>query len=129
VRTTDLGRLDPDGFLWIEGRADDAILRGGFKVFPGEIVDVLRAHDDVVDAGATGVPDDRLGAVPVAAVELRPGSGLTEAELLAYLRDNLAGYKVPARVRVVATLPRTPSMKVSQPALAELFTTRTGGQS
>jgi long-chain acyl-CoA synthetase len=129
VRTTDLGRLDPDGFLWIEGRADDAILRGGFKVFPGEIVDVLRAHDDVVDAGATGVPDDRLGAVPVAAVELRPGSELTEAEILAHLQDHLAGYKVPARVRVVAALPRTPSMKVSQPALAELFETHVGGQS
>ena len=121
VRTTDVARIDDDGFLWIDGRSDDAILRGGFKVFPGEIVDVLRVHPAVRDAGVTGIEDERLGAVPVGAVELRAGATVTEAELEDHVRQRLASYKVPTEVRIVDALPRTPSMKVSQPQLRELF--------
>jgi acyl-CoA synthetase (AMP-forming)/AMP-acid ligase II len=121
VRTTDIARIDADGFLWIDGRSDDAIVRGGFKVFPGEIVDVLRAHPAVRDAGVTGIDDERLGAVPVAAVELRDGATVTGEELENHVRQQLASYKVPTEVRVVDSLPRTPSMKVSQPELRELF--------
>ena len=121
VHTTDIGRLDRDGFLWIDGRADDAILRGGFKVFPAEIADALRSHPAVRDAGATGLPDPRLGAVPVAAVELKAGAEVDEDELLDHLRANLARYKVPTRIRIVDSLPRTPSLKVVQPALRALF--------
>jgi acyl-CoA synthetase (AMP-forming)/AMP-acid ligase II len=121
VRTTDIARIDADGFLWIDGRSDDAIVRGGFKVFPGEIVEVLRAHPAVRDAGVTGIDDERLGAVPVAAVELREGATVTEQELEDHVRQQLASYKVPTEVRVVDALPRTPSMKVSQPELRELF--------
>jgi long-chain acyl-CoA synthetase len=123
VRTTDVARIDEDGFLWIEGRSDDAILRGGFKVFPGEIVDVLRTHPAVRDAGVVGIDDERLGAVPVAAVELREGSTVTEDELEAHMRQRLAGYKVPSELLIVDALPRTPSMKVSQPQLRDLFVT------
>jgi acyl-CoA synthetase (AMP-forming)/AMP-acid ligase II len=121
VRTTDVARIDAEGFLWIEGRSDDAILRGGFKVFPSEIVDVLRTHPAVRDAGVVGVDDERLGAVPVAAVELREGAMVTQDELEAHMRQRLSGYKVPCEVRIVDALPRTPSMKVSQPQLRELF--------
>jgi acyl-CoA synthetase (AMP-forming)/AMP-acid ligase II len=121
IRTTDVARIDDDGFLWIEGRSDDAIVRGGFKVFPDEIVDVLRSHEAVLDAGVTGIDDERLGAVPVAAVELRHGADVTEADLSVFLRERLPSYKVPTALRVVDTLPRTPSMKVSQPGLRELF--------
>ena len=60
--TTDVAWIDDDGFVWIEGRSDDAIVRGGFKVFPKEITDVLRSHREVLDAGVTGIDDDRLGA-------------------------------------------------------------------
>ena len=70
VRTTDLGRVDADGFLFVDGRTDDVIIRGGFKVTPADIVTVLRSHPAVRDAGVTGMPDERLGAVPVGAVEL-----------------------------------------------------------
>jgi acyl-CoA synthetase (AMP-forming)/AMP-acid ligase II len=121
VRTTDIARIDDDGFLWIEGRSDDAIVRGGFKVFPGEIVDALRAHPSVRDAGAVGIDDDRLGAVPVAAVELRAGASATEEELEDHLRLQLKSYQLPTELRIVDSLPRTPSMKVSQPRLRELF--------
>ncbi len=121
VRTTDVARIDDDGFLWIEGRSDDAIVRGGFKVFPCEIVDALRTHPAVLDAGVTGLDDDRLGAVPVAAVELRTGSTASEDELEDHVRQRLASYKVPAEIRIVDALPRTPSMKVSQPGVRALF--------
>jgi acyl-CoA synthetase (AMP-forming)/AMP-acid ligase II len=121
VRTTDIARIDADGFLWIEGRSDDAIVRGGFKVFPGEIVDALRAHPAVRDAGVTGIDDDRLGAVPVAAVELRAGTSVTEDELEDHLRLHLKSYQLPTELRIVDALPRTPSMKVSQPQLRGLF--------
>jgi len=123
VRTTDVARIDDDGFLWIEGRSDDAIVRGGFKVFPGEIVEILRSHPAVLDAGVAGIDDERLGAVPVAAVELRGGADVTEHELAAFLREQLPAYKVPTALRIVDALPRTPSMKVSQPDLRSLFVT------
>lgn len=123
VRTTDLGRVDEDGFLFVDGRADDVIVRGGFKIVPSTITAALRAHPAVRDAGATGIKNERLGAVPVAAVELRDGSSATESELLGWLRDRLPGYQVPARLIVVGELPRTPSMKVSQPGVRALFGT------
>ena len=121
IRTTDVARIDDDGFVWIEGRSDDAIVRGGFKVFPNEIADVLRSHAAVLDAGVTGIDDERLGAVPVAAVELRQGATITEDELFLFFRERLPSYKVPTSLRVVDSLPRTPSLKVSQPGLRELF--------
>jgi long-chain acyl-CoA synthetase len=121
VRTTDLGRVDADGFLFIDGRTDDVIVRGGFKVTPDDIVRVLRDHPSVHDAGVTGIPDERLGAVPVAAVELTSGADVTPDELLAYVRERVSRYQVPAHLVVVDALPRTPSLKVSQPELRKLF--------
>ncbi len=68
VDTGDLARVDADGFVWIEGRSGDVINRGGNKVFPEHVAEVLRLLPGVVDAGVVGVPDERLGAVPVAFV-------------------------------------------------------------
>jgi acyl-CoA synthetase (AMP-forming)/AMP-acid ligase II len=122
VRTTDLARLDAEGFLFLEGRADDAILRGGFKIAPGEVARALERHPAVREAAVVGLPDPRLGEVPAAAVELEPGAEAPgEEELLAFARERLAGYQVPVRIRVVQALPRTPSLKVSRPAVRELL--------
>jgi acyl-CoA synthetase (AMP-forming)/AMP-acid ligase II len=121
TRTTDLARLDEEGFLWIAGRADDAILRGGFKVFPGDVAAVLKQHPAVRDCGVTGIPDERLGAVPVAAVELAEGATADAAELMAHARAHLTAYQVPREILVVPALPRTASMKVSAPGVAALF--------
>ena len=126
VRTNDLAEIDADGFLFLRGRADDAIARGGFKVLPADIARVLLQHPAVQDAGVVGLPDPRLGAVPAAAVELRPGASVTEAQLLSFLRERLVAYQIPTQVKVVAELPRTPSLKVSQPMLRELFLPPTG---
>lgn len=122
TRTTDLVRIDEDGFIWLEGRADDVIIRGGFKVPAAAVADVLREHEAVLDASVIGLPDARLGAVPVAAVELRPGCGdVTPADLLALLRVRLPPYQVPVRILIADALPRTPSMKISQPGVAAMF--------
>jgi acyl-CoA synthetase (AMP-forming)/AMP-acid ligase II len=123
-RTTDLGRIDADGFVWITGRSDDAILRGGFKVMPADVVRVLVAHPAVREACVVGLPDPRLGQVPVAAVELCEGAEIDPQALRDFARTQLAAYQVPAEIRIVPALPRTPSLKVSQPEVRALFEPR-----
>jgi acyl-CoA synthetase (AMP-forming)/AMP-acid ligase II len=120
VRTNDIARMDTDGFLWIVGRADDAIIRGGFKIVPQTVEAVLRDHPAVTDAAVTGIPDERLGQVPVAAVTAR--QPITPEELDAWLRDRLAKYQIPVEIRVVDDLPRTTSLKVSKEGLRAMFT-------
>ena len=122
VRTSDRAVLDADRFLWIRGRADNAINRGGFKVQPDDVVKVLQEHPAVSEAAVVGVADRRLGQVPVAAIIVKPGlSPPPEAELDALVRARLMAYCAPVAYRFVADLPRTPSMKVSAPAVRELF--------
>jgi long-chain acyl-CoA synthetase len=126
IRTTDLARLDADGFLWIIGRADQAIIRGGFKVRPDDVRAALEAHPGVRGAAVIGVPDDRLGAVPVAVVELRPGPDAPSvADLVEHLSTRLAPYEVPTEIQVVDVLARTDSGKVDLGALQARFTTIT----
>ena len=121
IRTTDLARLDADGFLWIVGRADETILRGGMKVQP-DVVRVALERDPAVRAAAVvGLDDARLGQVPVAAVELRDGSATSPAELLEHARAHLAKYELPVEILVVDALPRTPSAKVELAGVRALF--------
>jgi acyl-CoA synthetase (AMP-forming)/AMP-acid ligase II len=112
VRTTDLARLDADGFLYILGRADQAIIRGGFKVHPDDIKAVLERHPSVRGAAVVSRQDQRLGAVPVAVVELRPDADpVSDLQLLDFAANSLARYELPAEIRVVEGLPRTESGK------------------
>lgn len=125
MRTSDLARIDADRFVWIEGRADDAIIRGGFKVQPETVKRVLETHPAVREAAVAGLPDPRLGEVPVAAVETEPGQPAPgPAELTALCRTHLTPYEVPAHIVVVDELPRTPSSKVSRVELLDLVRTR-----
>ncbi|GAB2851186.1 AMP-binding protein [Actinocorallia aurea] len=121
VRTTDLARLDEEGFLWIVGRADQTIIRGGFKVHPDQVRAVLERHPSVRAAAVLGVPDARLGEVPVAVVEARQGHPADAAALLADAASHLARYELPVRVVFVAALPRTASRKVDLPATRALL--------
>jgi acyl-CoA synthetase (AMP-forming)/AMP-acid ligase II len=122
IRTTDLGVLDQDGFLFIRGRADGAINRGGFKILPNEIEEVLLQHPGVQDAVVVGLPDARLGQIPAAAVEVkRGGSGPTADELREFARARLVAYKVPVSILIVDALPRSPSMKPLLPEVRALF--------
>ncbi|MEO5873758.1 MAG: fatty acid--CoA ligase family protein [Streptosporangiaceae bacterium] len=121
LRTGDLGRLDAEGFLWIEGRVSDMINRGGMKIVPQEVEEVLRQHPQVADACVAGVPDPRLGEVPVAWVRSAAGEKPEEADLRVFARESLAGYKVPVAVRFVDDFPRTEIGKVLRRSLVESF--------
>ncbi|MFC7672383.1 class I adenylate-forming enzyme family protein [Mycolicibacterium sp. GCM10028919] len=125
LRTTDLARLDADGFLWILGRADQAIIRGGFKVMPDDVRSALEAHAAVAGAAVVGRPDERLGETPVAMVELR--APITADELADHLRARLAHYEVPASIAVVDAIPRTPSGKPDLTAVRAHFADDLGG--
>jgi long-chain acyl-CoA synthetase len=117
TRTTDMARIDSDGFLWIIGRADQAIIRGGFKVMPDDVRKALESHPDVAGAAVVGHDDERLGETPVAMVELREPGSANAAALVDYLRTRLARYEIPTKIAIVDELPRTPSGK---PDLSEI---------
>lgn len=121
VTTSDLGRVDEDGFLYVHGRADDVIMRGGFKVAPQTVVTALCRHEAVSDAAVAGLPHPRLGQVPVAAVELRHGMSAAGDELREHCRGLLTPYEVPAEVVIVDELPRGPAMKVDRRQLLALL--------
>jgi len=121
IRTTDLAKVDDDGFLWILGRADQTILRGGFKVQPETIRSALEAHAAVRGASVFGIDDDRLGQVPVAMVELRAPGAVTADDLRAHLEPRLARYELPVAIVIVDTLPRTLSGKVDLAAARGQF--------
>jgi long-chain acyl-CoA synthetase len=106
LRTGDLGRVDADGFVWIDGRVSSMINRGGLKVFPDEVEEHLRAFAGVADAAVAGVPDERLGEVPWAFLVVDRGATIDADALRAWCRARMAGYKVPAGVTVVDALPR-----------------------
>jgi long-chain acyl-CoA synthetase len=126
LRTTDLAAIDDDGFLFIHGRADDAINRGGFKIPPAVIEDALLAHPAVDEASAVGVPDPRLGEVPAVAVTL--AGPASEEELMDYLAGRLTSYQRPVAVKVVDHLPRTPSLKISRALVREHYFSEPGAR-
>jgi len=111
-RTGDLGRLDEDGFLYIEDRKKDMIVSGGENIATPEVERVLYEHPDVVEAAVIGHADDRWGEVPHAFIVVRAGSALTAEDVAEFCRLRLAKFKVPAYTTIVAELPRTASGKV-----------------
>jgi acyl-CoA synthetase (AMP-forming)/AMP-acid ligase II len=121
--TGDLGRVDDEGFLWIEGRVSDMINRGGLKVFPEEVAEVIRLSPDVAECAVAGVPDDRLGEVPWAFVVPRDGATVDAEALDALCREHLAPYKIPVRFEPLDALPRN---EVGKVLLRELVSIASG---
>ncbi|MBR0728819.1 non-ribosomal peptide synthetase [Bradyrhizobium japonicum] len=122
-RTGDLGYLDADGYLFIVGRIKDVINRGGQKISPLEVEEVLLSHPAVLEAGVFAVPHQKLGENVAAVVVLRPNSEATPDQLRQFARKRLAAYKVPSLIRGVAALPKGASGKVKRNALADLIAT------
>ncbi|MBB4397894.1 non-ribosomal peptide synthetase [Bradyrhizobium sp. ERR14] len=120
-RTGDLGYLDADGYLFIVGRIKDVINRGGQKISPLEVEEVLLSHPAVLEAGVFAVPHEKLGENVAAVVVLRPDKEATSDQLRQFARKRLAAYKVPSLIRSVAALPKGGSGKVKRNALAELI--------
>ncbi|MBR0987495.1 non-ribosomal peptide synthetase [Bradyrhizobium liaoningense] len=120
-RTGDLGYLDADGYLFIVGRIKDVINRGGQKISPLEVEEVLLSHPAVLEAGVFAVPHPKLGENVAAVVVLRPDAEATSDQLRQFARKRLAAYKVPSLIRSVAALPKGGSGKVKRNALAGLI--------
>lgn len=122
LETGDLARIDTDGFVWIEGRAGILINRGGNKVFPEQVEEVLELSPAVAEAAVVGAPDERLGEVPVAFVVDAPGLlPAADAELVALCREHLVAYKVPVAFHHVPALPRTEVGKLRRPDIAAML--------
>jgi acyl-CoA synthetase (AMP-forming)/AMP-acid ligase II len=117
-RTGDEGMLDPDGYLFLTGRLKEQINRGGEKISPLEIDEVLLRHPAIAQAVAFAIPHDRLGEDIGAAVVLADGHQVTEAELKDYLRQHLAPFKVPRQIVVLDEIPKGPTGKIQRIGLA-----------
>jgi acyl-coenzyme A synthetase/AMP-(fatty) acid ligase len=122
IDTGDIATIDREGFVWIDGRVSDLINRGGNKVFPDSVEEVLRLHPAVHDASVVGVADDRLGEVPVAFVV---GSAVEDAELDRHCRQYLVAYKIPIAYRLIDELPRSEVGKVLRRELVERWNSGT----
>ncbi len=120
-RTGDLGSKGEDGYIFLKGRLKEMINRGGEKISPRDIDEVLLSHPKVLDAASFGEPDAMYGEIVEAAVILRPGMQATEAELEDYCRTRLSAFEVPEKIYIVADFPRTPKGSVNRHALAEQF--------
>ena len=117
LHTGDLGRIDEEGFLYVEDRIDDMIVTGGENVVPAEVEKVLLRHPEVADAAVVGREDPEWQQAVTAIVVLDDGSATTPDELRRHCAESLAGFKVPKRVELAAALPRTPSGKLMRRAL------------
>jgi fatty-acyl-CoA synthase len=121
LRTGDLGSLDADGYLRIQGRARDVIIRGGENIYPAEVEDVLLQHPAVGSVAVVGVPDERFGQLVAAAVQLRDGASVTPEELEAFAATRLAHFKTPRRWMFVESFPLTPSNKIRKVEVEQMF--------
>ena len=100
LHTGDLGYLDKDGFLFIVDRKKDLIIRGGYNVYPREVEEVLYTHPQIAEAAVVGIPDQRLGEEVKAFITTRPGSTVSEQELIDYVKERRRALQVPAPCRV-----------------------------
>lgn len=114
LHTGDLGKLDADGFLTWTGRLKDTLRVGGENISALEVENLLCGHPAVQSAIVIGVPDDRLGEVPFAYVQLKAEQSATEEEIIAYCKERVSGFKVPRHVRFVKEFPMTGSGKIQK---------------
>ncbi|CAM8879890.1 unnamed protein product [Rhodiola kirilowii] len=121
--TGDIGFLDEDGYLHLVGRIKELINRGGEKISPIEVDSVLLSHPDIAQAVSFGVPDDKYGEEINCAVIAREGSNLTEEDVIKFCKNNLAAYKVPKRVFLTNSVPKTATGKIQRRIVAEHFLT------
>jgi acyl-CoA synthetase (AMP-forming)/AMP-acid ligase II len=118
--TGDLFDVDHDGRLLFKGRSVDVVNVGGFNVYPAEVERVLTEHPDVLQAQVVGIPDARLGSIPVAFVRLQPGAMLDSASLTSFCAERLSSYKVPREFRAVDAFPLNGAGKVEKYRLREM---------
>jgi long-chain acyl-CoA synthetase len=119
LHTGDLGYIDEDGFFYIVDRKKDVIIRGGQNIYPADIEEALYRHPAVAETAVIGMADDVLGEVPKAFVALKPDAHTTPEDLLALCKEELAYYKVPASITILAELPKGPTGKILRRSLKD----------
>ena len=117
----DIGYMDEDGILFITDRKKDMIIMSGWKIYPTEVENVLVQHPDIKDVAVFGVPDERKGELPVAAIVVRPGAEVDPEELESFCRARMAGYKVPRKFFISDDLPRVGGWKLLRRTLREKY--------
>jgi acyl-CoA synthetase (AMP-forming)/AMP-acid ligase II len=110
--TGDVGYLDDDGWLFIVDRAKDMVITGGFNVYSAEVEQALMAHEAVADCAVVGLPDEKWGERVVAAVQLRPGSSVSDDDLIRFTKERIGSVKAPKQVWFWDDLPRSTVGKV-----------------
>ena len=117
--TGDMARMDEDGFIYLVDRKKDVIISGGENIYPVQIEDHLRAHGAIKDVAVIGLPDDRLGEIAAAIIELKPGHNCSAKEIADFCKS-LPRYKRPRKI-IFDTVPRNPTGKIEKPRLREKY--------
>lgn len=117
----DMARMDPEGFVYLEDRKKDMIISGGENVYPTEVENVLVRHPDVLEAAVVGIPDAHWGEKVHASLVTRSGASISVAEIGAFCRDKLAGYKRPRSIALVEDLPKSPTGKILRRKIREAY--------
>lgn len=119
LRTGDMAREDEDGFIFLVDRKKDVIITGGENIYPVQIEDFLRTNDKIKDVAVIGLPDERLGEITAAIIELKPGVSATQEEISDFCAE-LPRYKRPRRI-IFADVPRNPTGKIEKPKLRSIY--------
>ena len=119
LRTGDMAKMDADGFVYLVDRKKDVIISGGENLYPVQIEDFLRTHSKIKDVAVIGLPDERLGEIAAAIIEVKDGESLTETEVDDFCLA-LPRYKRPKKL-IFAKVPRNPTGKIEKPLLRERY--------
>ncbi|MFT5574519.1 MAG: acyl-CoA synthetase (AMP-forming)/AMP-acid ligase II [Bermanella sp.] len=125
IYTGDAGRLDEEGYLYIEDRIKDMVISGGENIYPREVENILIEHPQILDVAVIGIPDDKWGEVPMGILVCADGTAPDPDELIAFCRKRTAGYKIPRRFAFIDILPRNPSGKILKTVLRKQFHPKT----
>ncbi len=120
-RTGDAGRMDADGYLFIQDRLKDMIISGAENIYPAEVESAIFGHPAVADVAVIGVPDEKWGEAVKAMVVLKPGAAADEAAIIAWARTRIAAFKAPKSVDFIDAVPRNPSGKILRRELRDPF--------
>ncbi len=124
LKTGDLGRMDPDGYVFITGRSKELIIKGGENIAPREVDEALYAHPDIIEAAAFARPSKDYGQTVEAAVSIRDNSALTQAELLQFCAQRIGKFKTPDKIYFLDELPKGPSGKIQRIKIFDLIEER-----
>ncbi|MGB5410610.1 MAG: AMP-binding protein, partial [Woeseiaceae bacterium] len=123
----DLGTMDELGYVKITGRIKDMVIRGGENIYPREIEEYLYTHPQIVEAQAFGIPDERMGEEVCVWIQLKAGATLTEDDIKAFCKGQIAHFKIPRYVRFVDEYPMTVTGKIRKVEMREIMTREISG--